>query len=219
MSPRNIPRQFGYQRQRWGIVSDTAWHARWANLAFEGTEGLMDEMTDDLLVERVRTERELRNLSVRAAVRRTQISNTPWSRWENEGGPPSPTMRKAVADAFGWPADWPENPPAVQRSRTDPDVLEELHEIRQQLNEMMAGVDASVAERQRLLRTVVKGVTLLTMMEARQRRAFDLLGLDPAVDLDDSRLDDPSYRATLKAQHQAGRARPSPRRRSAAHRD
>lgn len=55
---------------------------------------------------------------------------------------------------------------------------------------------AAIADGVRALRT---SLLLLHRMEARQRRAFDLMHLDPTVDLDDSRLDDPEYRAELPA--------------------
>jgi hypothetical protein len=164
----------------------------------------------DELVERVMTERELRGWSVRraAAMTRGLASNTTWGNWERDGGPPSPKMRRAVVEAFGWDADWVENPPPRTATRHDPDVLEQLAEMRDQIAVMAAGVDVAVAERQKLVRTVVKALRLLTLMEARQRRAFDLLGLDPSVDLDDARLDDPDYRASFEAGRPAGRARP-----------
>jgi transcriptional regulator with XRE-family HTH domain len=172
-----------------------------------------EEAVDDLLIDRVRAERALRNVSVRQAARLTEVSNTTWSRWENEGGLPTPTMRKAVADAFGWDADWPENPPPLERSRHDPDVLEELREIRQMLAEATDEVRAGAVDRAEMARTIAAGVRLLVEMEARQRRAFDLLQLDPTVDLDDSRLDDPTYRASLRHPAAPPRARPTGRRR------
>jgi transcriptional regulator with XRE-family HTH domain len=181
---------------------------------------MCDETVDDLLLQRVRAERELRNLSVRQAARRTEVSNTTWQRWENEGGPPKPAMRKAVADAFGWDADWPESPPPIERSRHDPDVLEELRQAREQLAELLVEAKAGADDRAALARTVSAGVRLLVdtkrllvEMEARQRRAFDLLYLDPTVDLDDSRLDDPTYRAQLRHPAAPARARPTGRRR------
>jgi transcriptional regulator with XRE-family HTH domain len=180
---------------------------------YEETE-MCDEIVDDLLLQRVRAERELRNLSVRQAARRTEVSNTTWQRWENEGGPPKPAMRKAVADAFGWDADWPENPPPIERSRHDPDVLEELRGMRQIMDVLVGEAKAGADDRAEMARTIAVGVRLLVEMEARQRRAFDLLQLDPTVDLDDSRLDDPTYRAQLRHPAAPPRARPTGRRRS-----
>jgi hypothetical protein len=65
-----------------------------------------------------------------------------------------------------------------------------LEEVNAKLD-ILAG---SIADGVAALRTALR---LLHRMEARQRRAFDLMSLDPTVDLDDSRLDDPEYRATL----------------------
>lgn len=65
------------------------------------------------LVDRVVAERQRRGLTIRQAAASTDITNTTWSRWENEGGAPSPKMRTAVAQAFGWEPDWPENPPPL----------------------------------------------------------------------------------------------------------
>jgi hypothetical protein len=173
---------------------------------------------DGELVARVRAELKLRNWSTRKAEVESGgiASATTFGNWFAKGGPPTPKVREALARAFEWPDDWPENPPPLQRSRHDPDVLEELRDIRQQLIEMAAGVDASTAERRKLLSTTTKALVLLVEMEARQRRAFALLDLDPTVDLDDSRLDDPAYRASLRVdrpvKRPAARARTTARR-------
>ncbi len=66
-------------------------------------------MTDDLR-ERVALERKLRYKSDRAAATAGGVANTTWSRWMN-GDDLTDGMRQAVAKAFNWPPDWPENPP------------------------------------------------------------------------------------------------------------
>lgn len=71
----------------------------------------MSEPTTDL-VERVVVERRLRGWSGREAAIAGGISNTTWSKFE-AGGELGPAIRRGVAHAFGWPADWPENPPAA----------------------------------------------------------------------------------------------------------
>jgi transcriptional regulator with XRE-family HTH domain len=70
-------------------------------------------MSGRSLVERVIAERQQRGLTIRQAAGLTDITNTTWSRWENEAGDPSPKLRTAVATAFGWGQDWPENPPPL----------------------------------------------------------------------------------------------------------
>jgi len=61
--------------------------------------------------ERVGLERRLRGWSVREAARHGGVSNTLWGKWEQ--GAASAQMIPAVAQAFGWPADWESNPPPV----------------------------------------------------------------------------------------------------------
>jgi transcriptional regulator with XRE-family HTH domain len=57
--------------------------------------------------ERVSAERRRRGWSARTAAKQAGISNTTWSEFEKCGEVTS-RIRQAVADAFEWPADWPE---------------------------------------------------------------------------------------------------------------
>jgi hypothetical protein len=57
--------------------------------------------------EAVIAERTRRGLSVREASTAGGVANTTWARYE-ETGHLTKKMRKAVAQAFGWPAGWPE---------------------------------------------------------------------------------------------------------------
>jgi hypothetical protein len=63
----------------------------------------------------------------------------------------------------------------------------------------LEGVDAKLDDVRRAIAHGIGELTnllrLVHLMETRQRRAFDLMHLDATVDLDDSRLDDPEYRA------------------------
>jgi transcriptional regulator with XRE-family HTH domain len=90
------------------------------------------------LLDRVRTEREVRGLSIRQAANGTSVSNTTWNRWERGGGPPPASIRKAVAEAFGWPLDWPENPPPLPvRPTENQTVLEQLEDMRRKLDAVL----------------------------------------------------------------------------------
>ncbi len=69
-------------------------------------------VTSDAVRERVTLERTHRAWSVRTAASRGGISNETWGRYE-KGGKLTPDMRAAIAKAFDWSADWPENPPTL----------------------------------------------------------------------------------------------------------
>lgn len=69
-------------------------------------------MADDLR-ERIKTERTLRGLSVRAAAHAGRTTNTTWGRYESGETPLTDGIRTAVATAFDWPTDWPEHPPVL----------------------------------------------------------------------------------------------------------
>jgi hypothetical protein len=51
-------------------------------------------------------ERTARRLSVRAASLLGGITNTTWGEWEKGVRPAGLALQRAVAVAFGWPADW-----------------------------------------------------------------------------------------------------------------
>jgi hypothetical protein len=177
-------------------------------------EGRGDEM-DYELVERVKAELVRRDWSVSQAATKAPhgVVDQTWHNWFARGGYPSPRLARSVAEAFDWDENWPECPPLLPVNLRDPDVMEELAAVRQQLKDMTDGVLEATEERRRLLRATTKALRVLVKMEARQLRAFALLGLDPSVDLDDARLDDPTYAATLREQPRAGRAQPTGRRR------
>jgi transcriptional regulator with XRE-family HTH domain len=59
---------------------------------------------------RVRAERERRYPSIRKAAAAGGISNTQWGRYESGEIHLTQPLRVAIAQAFGWPEDWPEAP-------------------------------------------------------------------------------------------------------------
>lgn len=89
---------------------------------------------------RVTAIRERRFGSVRQAALAGGVSNTTWARYE-ESGNLTHGMRVAIAQAFGFEEDWPENPPAELRPALVPysgftppgdGEYEELRELRRQ---------------------------------------------------------------------------------------
>jgi transcriptional regulator with XRE-family HTH domain len=126
-------------------------------------------MSGRSLVERVVAERQRRGLTIRQAAGLTDITNTTWSRWENDGGVPSPKLRTAVATAFGWGQDWPENPPPLpvptDHGVTLPDLDAKLERI------INAQVDARV-----IGRTTAADATL-AVTEALERLAHEVAEL------------------------------------------
>ena len=110
---------------------------------------MMSGMSD--LQARVIQERQVRGaMSIRAASRLGNVSNTLWGAWENSGGPLGPTLIKGIADAFGWDLDWPENPPpppiseaeAAAWARTEAAV----HTLAAQVADLRVAVEHAVAQ-------------------------------------------------------------------------
>lgn len=103
-------------------------------------------MADDLQ-KRVIEERALRGgMSVREAAIAGGCANTTWQDWENGGRKLGKAMRRAVAQAFSWEPDWPENPPPSRikpDENDDPpngallDVLERLAVVADDTNAML----------------------------------------------------------------------------------
>lgn len=52
---------------------------------------------------------------MRQAATAGDVSNTTWSRFEAGVGQLTPGIIQAVARAFDWPTDWPENPPEISQ--------------------------------------------------------------------------------------------------------
>ena len=101
----------------------------------------------------VRTERTRRGLSIRDAATLGKISNTTWGGYE-AGGNLTPRVRTAVALAFGWMPDWPENPPAPSLPQ---ETVSQLGEI-ESLQRAQAVALAEVLD---LLRDVVESLNAL----------------------------------------------------------
>ena len=92
--------------------------------------------------DRVRAERLSRGWSVRDAARASGISNTWWGRFEDGIQPLTDGIVAGVAQAFGWPAEWPTvNPPADDQPVTRQE-LEALKESLQSLTDRVGGLQA-----------------------------------------------------------------------------
>lgn len=93
--------------------------------------------------ERVIAERQARgNVSVREITRALDITNQTWSLFEKTGRV-TDGVRNAVAAAFDWPLNWPEEVPPMPK----PPRLEELRQLQavvrshgQQLDELQEAV-------------------------------------------------------------------------------
>lgn len=106
-------------------------------------------MTAVDLRERVAAERERRGyFSVRQAATAAEaagaaISYTTWQDWENGKRPLGDKLRRAVMVLFAWPADWPENPPAVD----DAVPRGEVSSLRGEVSSLRAELEAERAAR------------------------------------------------------------------------
>jgi transcriptional regulator with XRE-family HTH domain len=101
-------------------------------------------VNDSELRERVREERRLRGLSVRAASTSGGVSNTAWGEWERGIRPLTGGLRVAVAQTFGWASDWPENPPPRNHVEVI-DLDARLDRIEAMLSQLV-GLPAAVEE-------------------------------------------------------------------------
>lgn len=90
-------------------------------------------------VERVREEVRLRNMSVRQAAAAGGISNTTWGDFYTTGIA-TPKIRDAVARAFGWELDWPDNPPPLPEARDD-QVMSMLKTLLNRIDDLEQKVD------------------------------------------------------------------------------
>lgn len=93
--------------------------------------------------QRVLAERRRRGWSARTAAQVAGISNTTWSTFERTDIV-TDRIREAVADAFGWPRNWPEEP--VLAEPTVQQALIEAMDLRMQI-----AVDQSLANQTALL--------------------------------------------------------------------
>lgn len=76
------------------------------------------------------------------------ISNSYWSAWEAGTAPLTDGIRAAVAEAFGWQEDWPENPPAAP--------VDALDALRAEVASMRSEVQESRALQERTLEAVLR---------------------------------------------------------------
>lgn len=90
------------------------------------------------------------------------ISYTTWNEWETGKRPIGDSMRRAVMSLFGWPHDWPENPPAPAVSPPDDLVggsvsLAQHVELHRRVEELAEQVRVLGAEVERLSRSERRG--------------------------------------------------------------
>jgi transcriptional regulator with XRE-family HTH domain len=134
--------------------------------------------------------RERARLTSTALADRLGVSQSAVSRWEHGYNRPTLAMAQrldAILEA-GLVEAWYPAPEVV--AGATPDVT--LVDLDAKLDDVLRAIAQGIGELTNLLR-------LVHLMETRQRRAFDLMHLDASVDLDDSRLDDPTYRAAFEA--------------------
>ena len=92
--------------------------------------------------EAVAQERHRRALSVRQAARLGDVSNTIWGDMEAGRTPLTMRMQHAVAQAFGWPLDWPETMTAPPQSS----VIQRLEVLETSLARLATAVDLLLQE-------------------------------------------------------------------------
>lgn len=101
---------------------------------------------------RVASERRERGyFSVRSAASAAsnagaEISYTTWSEWEKGKREIGDAMRRAVMVLFGWPADWPENPPDEDPPPTSGAGVTPA-EFDREVSSLRAGLEAERAAR------------------------------------------------------------------------
>ena len=104
-------------------------------------------------VERVRLEIQTRRLSVREAARLAPgldyVTNDTWGRWLREGRPPRDRLTRAIAVAFSWPLNWPDELPPldVMLPADDPAVVN----LTAQVDRMAGRMDEIEALMRRIL--------------------------------------------------------------------
>jgi len=89
----------------------------------------------------VRNERLRRGWSMRRAAEAAGVSHTWWDLVERGAQRRHDKAREAVAQAFGWPLDWVENPPAPPViSQRDDEVLLAIASLRESVDLLRAEV-------------------------------------------------------------------------------
>jgi transcriptional regulator with XRE-family HTH domain len=85
-------------------------------------------MSTDLR-KRVERERNRRSLSRREAAALGGVSNTTWGRYEDGDINLSAKVQRAIAQAFGWDADWPDQDYTEPSSEVTARLLETLADL------------------------------------------------------------------------------------------
>ena len=89
----------------------------------------------------VRNERLRRGWSMRRAGETGGTSHSQWDRIERGEDRRTTNTREIVAQAFGWPLDWPENPPAPPEiSQRDDQVMAALASLREIVEQLRTEV-------------------------------------------------------------------------------
>lgn len=74
------------------------------------------------------------------------ISYTTWNEWETGKRPIGDSMRRAVMTLFGWPPDWPENPPTPARPGQREGTFDQVSLLRAELEQERAERRSEVQE-------------------------------------------------------------------------
>lgn len=128
------------------------------------------------LADRVRDERLARGWSIRHAVVESGnlITNTWWGKFEDRQQPLTDTIRDAVAAAYKWPKDWPDEvtPPAgmadVGAQRSQFEMAQEVARLADLVRELRASVRDDVAT---LRETVLEQGHRLAVLEQAGRES------------------------------------------------
>jgi hypothetical protein len=97
-------------------------------------------------------ERQRRGMSARRASEIGGITNTVWSKFE-AGGNITPGLRKAVANAFGWPHSWPEQLPDLtpEPEAREDELTQRLERIEGLVVQLLQGQIAGLTGLEELL--------------------------------------------------------------------
>lgn len=139
-------------------------------------------MDREALRARVELERRLRFSSDREAAAAGGVANTTWSRFMQTGEVTS-GIRRAVATAFGWSMDWPENPPPSPVTPVDErEILAaEIAAMRRELERVVAqlgSIGETIEATSDAVRTGQR--TIATRLKALERQLREEAG-DPRL--------------------------------------
>lgn len=127
------------------------------------------------LRKRVAHERMMRGaMSIRQAAQLGGTSNQTWGVFEKTGTVTA-AVRSAVAQAFGWNMDWPENPPPVVTLPNDvaDELRAEVLALRAQVEELVSKADGLNAAQEAIATAAVESIEdlrtrVLALVEAQE---------------------------------------------------